>query len=128
MVAGNVVPRDAVIVEVIEDGNASLVGPGFPELSVVGLGLLVSSGPGPVASPAEGGVGGGNSSGGPGPEPPVDNGGLEVGPVAAVEVTLAPRSPNVLDVAGLDLLVDETSFVLGFETHQILTMFSEIQN
>ena len=54
VVAGNVVPGDTVVVEVIEDSDASFVGSGFGEFSVIGLwGVSTTSG-GPISSPSEG--------------------------------------------------------------------------
>lgn len=98
VMASNVVPFDAIVVEVVEDGNAGLVGTGLRELSVVGLRSTTTAGGGPVTAPSEGGVGGGNTGAGTGPEPSVDNRGLEISAVAAVKVTLAARSPGVFDV------------------------------
>lgn len=63
VVAGNVVPFDAIVVEVVEDGDASLVGASLRELAVVGLPLAGAAGVGPVTDPAEGAVGGRDAGG-----------------------------------------------------------------
>lgn len=122
MVAGDVVPLDSVIVEVVQDGDTSLISPGLAELTVVGLGPSRAARVGPVATPALGEVGGGDAAVGAGPEPAVDDGGLQVWPVAAVEVTLASGGPDVLDVALLKVLVHELGLVLGLDAHQVLAM------
>ena len=71
------------------------------ELCVVGLVLLEVSGgaPGLVVPVLGHPVGRGDLLVGPCPEPPVDDYGLEVRPVAAVEVTEATRGPGVGEVA-----------------------------
>lgn len=117
-------PHDAVLVEVVEDSEAGLVGAGLCELTVVGLGTAAASSAGPVTVPAESGVGGGDASGRTGPEPSVDDWGLEISSVATVEVALASRGPDVLNITFLDGLGDEFGLVLGFQTHKILAMFS----
>lgn len=122
VVAGNVVPFDAIVVEVVENGDAGLVGAGLGELAVVGLPLAGAAGVGPVADPAEGAVGGGDTGGRAGPEPAVDERGLQVGPVAAVKVALAAGGPDVLDLAGGHGLVHELCLSLALETHQVLAM------
>ena len=92
MVAGDVVPLEAVVVEVVEDGKAGLV-VALGGLTVVGLRLVEAAGAGPVAGVAL--AGGADLGAGAGPEPSVHVGGLQVGTVAAVEVALAARGPDV---------------------------------
>ena len=96
VVAGDVVPHHAVSVEVVEDGQAGLVVfPLHQELPVVWLRLPGS----PRGAP-----GSGNSALsaaephlGAGPEPAVDDGGLEVRPLTAIKVTFPPRGPEISD-------------------------------
>ena len=66
VVTGDIVPLDAVIVDVVKDSHAGLHGPVNVELGVVGLGhvvgdelsLVAGVGPGLVAPARRGGVGG----------------------------------------------------------------------
>ena len=59
------------------------------------LGLVAGVGPG-LVGPARGrSVGGGHLHAGAGPEPSVDDGGLKVLTVAALEVTQAAASPDI---------------------------------
>jgi len=88
VVAGDVVPDNTVVVEVVEDSHAGLVVTVLSELTVVRLALAGAAGAGPVSSPSLGGVGGGDTGLAAGPEPSIDQGGLQVGPVTAIEVAL----------------------------------------
>lgn len=101
VVAGHVVPADPVLVDVVQDGQAGLVGAVYVELRVVRLPDLLVSRLGPrVEGPALGDlvsrrhllpVGG--------PEPPVERLGLEVASVfAALEVADAAGRPDVGDI------------------------------
>jgi hypothetical protein len=92
VVAGDVVPLEAVVVEVVEDGKARLV-VALGGLTVVGLRLVEAAGAGPVAGVAL--AGGADLGARAGPEPSVHVGGLQVGTVAAIEVALAARGPDV---------------------------------
>jgi len=122
VVAGNVVPYNTVVVEVVEDGHAGLVVTVLGELAVIGLTLPRTTGGGPVTSPSLGGVGGGDTGLAAGPEPSVHHHGLEVGPFAAIEVALAAGSPDVLNVALLHCLVHKAGLIGGLQTHQVLAM------
>jgi len=124
VVTGNIMPYNTVIVEVVEDGNAGLISASLAEFTVVGLGCSATTTARPSTSPSLGGVGGWDSCRGTRPEPSVDNGRLKIGTVTAIKVALATRGPDVLDIAFLDLAVDELGLILGLETHQILTMLS----
>jgi len=124
VVAGNIMPHNTVIVEVVEDGNAGLISAGLAEFTVVGLGSSAATSARPSTSPSLGAVGGWDSCRGTGPEPSVDNGRLKIGTVTAIKVALATRGPDVLDISLLDLAVDELGLILGLETYQILTMLS----
>jgi len=124
VVAGNIVPHNTVIVEVVEDGNAGLISASLAELTVVGLGRSTTTSARPVTSPSLGAVGGCNSGRGSRPEPSVDKGRLKIRTVTAIEVALATRGPDVFDIALCNLTVYKLCFILGLETHQILTMFS----
>lgn len=92
VVASNIVPLDAVIVEVVEDGQARLA---FVVFAVVGLRAAITTGVGPVAQGAL--VGGRDLGLRTGPEPSVDDGWLQIGAVASVKVAFAAASPDVLD-------------------------------
>jgi len=119
VVARDVVPLDTVLVEVVEDGQAGLVVPlrGFP---VVRLSLAVAASGAPVTGVPLGGRS--DLGSGSGPEPSVDVSGLQVGPVAAVEVALPSRSPDVLHVSSDDPLLDEFIFLWGFQADGIHAM------
>ena len=92
VVAGDVVPLDAVVVEVVEDGQAGLA---LVVLAVVRLLLAVAAGGRPVGGLT---VGRRRDLGlGTGPEPAVDDDRLQIGAVAAVKVALATAGPDVLD-------------------------------
>lgn len=98
VVASNVVPGDAVVVYVVEDRQAGLLGAVDVELSVVGLTLLLVSGLGPgVEAPASWGlVGRGHLFAVGGPEPSVDRLGLQVTTVlATLEVAQTTGRPDV---------------------------------
>ena len=96
VIAGDVVPHHPVSVEVVEDGQAGLVMfPLHQELSVVRLWLPGSSGGAPGSSnPA---LPAAQPHPGAGPEPAVDDGGLEVRPLTAVKVTFSPGGPEISD-------------------------------
>jgi len=101
-VAGHVVPLDAIVVEVVQDGQAALV-VALGGLPIVGLWLLVSTRCRPVAGvPLRGGSNLGPRSR---PEPTVLIGGLQIGPVAAGEVALPARGPDVSHIAPGDPLL-----------------------
>lgn len=93
VVACDIMPMDSVVVEVVEHGQACLLGSSLLQFAVVGLGLADSSVLGPIVLLA---VGGGREllqlSG---PEPSVDVGGLQVGTLAATEIALPSAGPNV---------------------------------
>lgn len=97
VVAGNIVPLDAVVVDVVQHPHARLRSLVDVELGVVWLGNLgVSSlAPGLVPPAWWGLVGGGHLCVGVGEEPTLDVLGLQVLAVAPVEVTQAARRPDV---------------------------------
>ena len=115
MVAGDVVPLDAVVVDVVEEPHAGLHAAVDVELRVIGLGhvpalelrLVSGEGPGLVAPARRGGVGRGHLDAGAGPEPPVDRRRLQVVTVAALEVAKAAGGPDVGKVVGLQEVSDE---------------------
>jgi len=90
VVASNIMPLDAILVDIIEDSQAGLTGLVDVILSVIGLGTakVTSRGPG-LGSPTWGsGVGGSHLGVGVGPEPTKDIDGLQVLAFrAALEVT-----------------------------------------
>ena len=127
MVAGDVMPLDPVVVDVVEDAHASLHAAVDVELGVVGLGhvvrdelgLVAGEGPGLVAPAGRGGVGGGHLDAGPRPEPAVDSRGLEVLTVTTLEVAETARGPDVREVVVLDELLDELVLGGGLEADQV---------
>lgn len=86
MMTGDVVPFDAVLIEVVQNGQTGLVVT-LGSFSVVGLRLSEATSSAPVTGISLGG--GSNLSARSGPEPAVNVSGLQVWPVAAIEVTLA---------------------------------------
>jgi len=91
VMAGYVVPHDAIVVEVVEHCDAGLIVAVLSELPVIGLSSLGATSEGPVSPPASSLlVGGRNAVVGARPEPSVHNMGFEVRSVAAIEVTLPP--------------------------------------
>lgn len=85
---------DSVVVEVVEDGQAVLVGAALLQFAVVGLWLSNAAVLRPVALST---IGGGREllqlSG---PEPSVDRCWLQVWPVASLEVAQSTAGPDVL--------------------------------
>lgn len=101
VVAGDVVPRDSVIVDIVQHAEARLVGSVDVELCVVRLAcLLVTRGrPGVVPPTTRDLVGGRHTDAGRRPEPTVDVLRLQVpSTLATLEVTDSPTRPNVGDV------------------------------
>lgn len=103
--ASNVVPFYAIVVEVVQDGQARLT---FIIFAVVGLWATISTSVGPISQSTL--VSRWDFSLGAGPEPSVDNGWLQISAVASVEIAFAAASPDVLDAIASQLLLDE--FVL----------------
>lgn len=127
VVAGDVVPFDSVLVDVVEDSHASFNRFIDLEFGVVGLGnvaalelsLVAGVGPG-LVGPARGrGVGGGHLDAGSGPEPSIDDGGLEVFTVTPLEVAETAAGPDVGKVLFLDESSDEHIFGWGFERDEV---------
>lgn len=104
MVAGNVVPLESVVVEVVQDGQAGLVVT-LSRLAVVRLLLAVSSGVAPVAGVALGGRS--DLDARAAPEPSVLVRGLQVRSVTAGKVALPAGRPDVAHVSAGDALLDE---------------------
>jgi len=120
VVTGNIVPLDAVSIEVVQDGQAGLRLPALLDLLPV-----VRLGPGWVEAPCGRPV----VEGGPAvcgrepglvgrPEPAVDVLGEEVGSVAAVKVTQTARGPEVRHV-GVDKALDPLVFLSGLEGDEV---------
>jgi len=119
VVAGNVVPLDAILVQVVEDSHAGLGGPVDVELGVVGLRASSVSlvAPWLVAPAWRGGVGGRHLGVGVGPEPPEDIDGLEVSTfLAGGEVTEAAGGPDVAEVTLGDEVEDHVVLGDGLDT------------
>lgn len=106
MVASNIVPFDSVVVEVVQDGQARL---SLVIFTVVGLRAAITTSVRPVTKSAL--VGGGDLGFRTGPEPSVDNDGLQISTVASVEVAFATAGPDVLDSIASHLLLNEFVFL-----------------
>lgn len=101
MVASDIVPCDAIVVDIVQDGHAGLAGAVDVELSVVWLTLFLVSGGGPrvVTETARDLTGGCHLFTVGRPEPSVDALGFEVGTVlATLEVADAAGCPDVRDI------------------------------
>lgn len=114
VVAGHIVPLDAVVVKVVEDGEAGLT---LVIFAVVWLRAAVTAGVGPVTQSAL--IGGWDLGFGAGPEPSVDDGRLQVGAAATVEIAFAAASPDELDAIASQLLLDELVLLEGLEADGI---------
>lgn len=108
VMAGDVVPLDTVVVEVVQDREARLVVP-LGGLAVVWLRLSVSAGGAPVAGVALRGRADLRSRSRP--EPSVLVRRLQVRAFAAGEVALASRGPDVADASARYSLLDELIFL-----------------
>lgn len=127
VVAGNVVPRDSVIVDVVQDGQAGLAGLVDVVLGVVRLRrLLVASLAPRVISPARWHlVGLGDLVAGGRPEPAEQALGLQIGAaLAALEVAESARGPDVGNVVGLDQAEDQIVLLLGLDGHEVHAVFT----
>lgn len=111
VVASDIVPLDAIVVEVVQDGQAGLT---FIVFTVVGLRASVTTGVGPVSQSAL--VSRRDLSLRARPEPSVDNGWLQISTVASVKVAFAAAGPDVLDAIASQLLLDELVLLKGFKT------------
>ena len=127
VVAGDIVPLDPVIVDVVQHSHAGLHGPVNVELRVVRLGdvvgdelgLVSGEGPGLVAPAWRGGVGGSHLDAGARPEPAIDGGRLEVLSVAALEVAESAAAPDVGKIVVSDELLNHLVLAGGLERHQV---------
>ena len=132
MVAGDVVPLDAIVVDVVQQAHARLHAAVDVELGVVRLryvfslelGLVAGEGPGLVAPAGWGGVGGGHLHSGPGPKPAVDVCWLQVIPVAALEVAEPARCPDIGQVVLLEKLSDHLLLGGSLQAHQVHAVFT----
>jgi len=119
VIAGDVVPLDAVLVQVIEDSQARLGGLVDVELGVVGLRSACVSLVTPwLVRPAWwGGVGGRHLGVGVGPEPSEDTDGLQVSTfLTGREVTEAAGGPDVAEVTLADEVEDHVVLGAGLDT------------
>lgn len=96
MMARNVVPVNAIVVEVVQHGQAVLVGTALLQFAIVWLRLANAAICRPIVLVAI--VGGRKFLQFSGPEPAVDGNRLQIGTIAALEVTNAAGGPNVLDL------------------------------
>lgn len=114
--AGDVVPLEAVVVEVVQDRQTRLV-VALSRLAIVRLRLSVSSGVAPVTVVAL--TGRADLGATSGPEPSVLVRGLQVGTVAARKVALPAGGPDVTDVSAGDALLDELVLLRRLEGHGV---------
>lgn len=120
-------PRDTVIVDVVQDGQAGLAGLVDLVLGVVRLGrLLVASLAPRVVGPARWHLAGlGDLVAGGRPEPSEEILGLQVGAsLAALEVAETARGPDVGNVVGLDQTEDEIVLLLRLDGHEVHAVFT----
>lgn len=120
-------PGDAIVVHVVQDGQALLLGLVNVVFSVVGLwALLVTGlGPGVVAPSLRNAVGGLDLLAGCGPEPSVHVLGLQIGTVlAASEIADATGGPDVGHIVLLDDTEDQVVLLLGLQGDQIHAVFA----
>lgn len=96
VVAGDVVPVDAVVIELIQHGQAVLVGAALLQFTVVWLRDAQAATLGPIVLQTVGGWRQFLQLGGP--EPAVDSGWQQVGTIATLEVTDATARPDVFDL------------------------------
>ena len=98
MIAGDIVPGHPVTVDVVQEAQTGLLAAIDILLRVVWLGDLevAGGGPGLVRPGGRGGVGGCDLLVGSSPEPAIHTDGLQIFPVAALEVTEAARGPDVV--------------------------------
>lgn len=115
--ASDVVPLDAIVVEVVQDGQARLT---LVIFAVVGLRATISTGVGPISQSAL--IGGWDLSLRAGPEPSVDDGWLQIGAVASVKVAFAAAGPDVLDAIASQLLLDELVLLEGLQADGVHAM------
>ena len=94
VMAGDVMPVDTVVVEVVQDGQTVLGGTALDQLAVVRLRLTDAATLGPVVLVAHGRRGELLQLGRP--EPTVNVRGLQIGTVAALEVAQPSAGPDVL--------------------------------
>jgi len=111
VVASNIVPLDAIVVEVVQDGQAWLA---LIVFAVVGLWAAITTSVGPVTESTL--IGRWDLSFGARPEPPVDDGWLQISAVASVKVAFATASPDELDTIASQLLLDEFVLLQSLET------------
>lgn len=116
VMAGDVVPLDAIVIEVIQYGEATLVVT-LRRLAIIGLGLIVAARLRPIASVAL--RGGSNFATGSRPEPTVLVWWLQIGPVAASKVALATRGPNVAHIATSNALLHEIILLRRLQRHGV---------
>ena len=100
MVAGDIVPGHPVTVDVVQQAETGLLAAVDVLLGIVRLGDLevAGGGPGLVGPAGRGRVGGSDLLVRPSPEPAVDTDGLQVLPVAALEVAEPARGPDIVQV------------------------------
>ena len=100
MIASNIVPRDTVIIDVIQKTKTRLLLPIDILLSIVRLGYLEMSSAGPwLISPCRrSGVGGSYLLVGSCPEPPIDIHRLQVRAVTTLEITNTARGPDIINL------------------------------
>lgn len=114
--AGDIVPLDAIVVEVIQNGEAALI-VALRRLTIIGLWLIVAAGLRPIASVAL--RGGSDLATRSRPEPAVLIWRLQIRPVAAGEVALATRCPYVAHIAACDALLHEIILLRRLQRHGV---------
>jgi len=124
VVAGDIVPFDAILVDVVEDTHARLAGLVNIELCVVGLGASGVSLAAPwLGSPSRrGGVGVGHLGVGTRPEPTLHLDGLQVlALVTPSEVAQTTRRPDVVEATVSNKVDDHGILFLALHTDCVHT-------
>lgn len=110
MMAGNVVPLQTVIVEVIQNGQARFV-VALRSLTVIGLSLAIAASVTPIARVPL--AGRSDFRARSRPEPSVLVGRLQIGTIASGKIALTARRPNVANARSGYALFDEFIFLQG---------------
>lgn len=105
--AGDVVPMDAIIVEIVQNGQTIFVGASLLQFTVVRLWLADATVCGPIVLVAIGGRSELLKFGRPEPTVHVDR--LQIGSFASLEVTDATAGPNVFYLCQLNLFMINSS-------------------
>lgn len=120
-------PCDAIVVDIVQHGQALLLGLVDVIFSIVGLWTLLVAGlrPGIVAPALWNAVGGLDLLASCGPEPSIDVLGLQIWAVFATsEIANAASGPDIWDIVLLNDTEDQVVLLLGLQGDQIHAVFA----